>query len=382
MNLKALFTTILVVCSITLINAQSKELLAKSAMMNADEAYANGQYFECIGFLRDAETNLGATNSRIQYLRVKSWMVIAADNDNPQPRECWLNAESDLKLFFKVTPENGYVPEKYDEMVLALIKVKKNIEEVDRLMIEKCDAAIEKDPTNRNAYLQRADARENLKDYQGAIQDFSKCIELEPETAIFYTGRAKAKENLKDYQGAIQDYTKTIELETDPFNYSNRAGAKEKMKDYEGAIQDYTKCIELDPNYGYYYFLRGKIYQNNLKDIQAAKKDFEKAILISDHPQIVVFSNYYLGDKEKAFNSLYTMLKDAGDNVEQQRLIYFILAALYSIDGNQAEAIKSLKNALEKGYQSEYYRIEDDEDFDNIRNSPEFKELINKYKNK
>jgi hypothetical protein len=129
MNLKAIFTTILVVCSITLLNAQSKDILAKSAMLNADEAYGNGQYFECLGFLNDVVTNLGVTNSRIQYLKVKSLMAMGT-NDQFN-KTIWSQAETELKSFFEVTPENGYVPEKYDEMLLTVGKLKKYIEEAE-----------------------------------------------------------------------------------------------------------------------------------------------------------------------------------------------------------------------------------------------------------
>jgi len=127
MNLKSIFATILVVCSITFSNAQSKDILAKSAMLNADEAYANGQYSECLGFLKDAETNLGATNSRIQYLKVKSLMAMGTNDQ--YNKKIWLQSDMALKVFFEVTPENGYVPEKYEEMLLSIGRIKGNMEE-------------------------------------------------------------------------------------------------------------------------------------------------------------------------------------------------------------------------------------------------------------
>jgi tetratricopeptide (TPR) repeat protein len=274
-------------------------------------------------------------------------------------------------------------------MVLALSKLKKYIAESDEYVINLCNPLIEKDPTNRNAYYIRGDAKSHMQDYKGAIQDYSKCIELDPNFADAYCDRADAMENLKNHQGAIPDYNKCIESNPgDLYRYFKRADAKKSSKDYQGAIRDYNKCIELDPNNEFarylninYYFSRGKIYQIHLNDVQAAKKDFEKVILMNDNVEPIAFSNYYLGEKEKAFNLLDKTLKDAGADIEKQNLIYYWGARLYSIDGNQAEALKSLKNALEKGYNN-YSSIEDDEDLDNIRNSPEFKDLINTYKNK
>ena len=284
-------------------------------------------------------------------------MVLATDEEFQQPKQSWIYAEEELKMFFKVTPENGYVPEKYDEMVLALGKVKKNIAEADEVRIAKCDAAIEKDPTDWGAYLGRANAKADMKDYQGAIQDYTKTIEGYPELANIYGFRAAA--NI----------------------YGFRAAARQKTKDYQGAIQDYSKIIELDPNDASAFFDRGKTYQNKLNNIQAAKKDFEKIILMNADAGLIAFANYYLGEKEKAFNLLDKMLKDAGDNIEVQQIVYYLLARLYSIDDNQAEAIKSLKSALEIGYEKFSSMIEDDEDLDNIRNTQAFKDLLNKYKN-
>jgi tetratricopeptide (TPR) repeat protein len=381
MNIRPISTAILFFCSILLVNAQSKDILAKAAMLNADDAYNKGQYVDCLSFLMDAETNLGATNSRIQYLMVKSWMAVAAEY---QDNKGYLSkAEDELEIFFEVTPENGYIPEKYEEMLLAVGQIKKSIAKADAEMINICNNAIERDRTNVFAYFSRAQARDNLKDYQGAIQDYNKYIEINPNEAFIYIMRATTRNNLKDYQGAISDYSKYIELNpTEGYVYAFRAIAKDRLQDYQGAIKDFTKSIEIDSNNTTAYFERGKIYQNKMKDIQSANKDFKKIIFINDNDKrTVALSKYYLGDKGSAYNLLNTRLKDVGVHKSEQQSIHYGLACLYSMDGNQIEALKSLKNALEKGYNN-YSSIEDDEDIDNIRNSPEFKELINTYKSK
>lgn len=51
-----------------------------------------------------------------------------------------------------------------------------------------------------------------LKDYIGAIADYSKAIELKPDNADAYYNRGNSKILLKDYNGAITDYSKAIEL--------------------------------------------------------------------------------------------------------------------------------------------------------------------------
>ena len=47
-------------------------------------------------------------------------------------------------------------------------------------------------------------------DYQGAIDDCSKAIELDPKDPQTFIERAELKIFLKDYQGAIHDYSKQL----------------------------------------------------------------------------------------------------------------------------------------------------------------------------
>ena len=119
--------------------------------------------------------------------------------------------------------------------------------------------AIELKPDYILAYYLRGEARYILEDYPGAIVDYTRVIELKPNYIDVFFSRARAKSLLEDYRGAISDYTKAIELKPD-FEYAyynNRGLAKSSLKDYRGAIMDYTKAIELKPDFDYAYFNRG-----------------------------------------------------------------------------------------------------------------------------
>lgn len=127
--------------------------------------------------------------------------------------------------------------------------------------ISKYTKIIESEPRNARAYLNRANSKEELKDYVGAISDYTKVIELESvyESEInkgwyikgqlinsAYNNRGTVKYLLKDYTGAIADYNKVIEINPDDaITYYNRGNAKSDLKDYRGAIEDYTKTIDL-----------------------------------------------------------------------------------------------------------------------------------------
>ena len=125
-------------------------------------------------------------------------------------------------------------------------------------------------------FLESGNAKYDLKDYNGAISDYTKAIELDPDYADAYNNRGLSKFKLEDYKGAIADYTKVIELKPDDAAtfYNSRGILKKKLKDYDGAITDYNKAISLNPDFAEAYKNRG-ISKENLG--QPYCSDYKKA---------------------------------------------------------------------------------------------------------
>lgn len=117
--------------------------------------------------------------------------------------------------------------------------------------------AIEINPQYSAAYLSRGVAKYILFDLRGVFKggsmpDLNKAIEINPNFADAYSMRGMAKDNLKDYRGAIQDYTKAIELDSNDANtYSLRGYAKQKLGDKNGACLDWSKAGELGDEKAY-----------------------------------------------------------------------------------------------------------------------------------
>ena len=110
------------------------------------------------------------------------------------------------------------------------------------------DKAIDIDPDDASAYYNRAISKDNLENYQGAIEDYTKAIEIDPSADDRYHDRALSKTELGDYQGAIEDFS--ISIEMDPksvYAYLCRAEIKRELKDYQGAIEDLKKIKEINP---------------------------------------------------------------------------------------------------------------------------------------
>jgi tetratricopeptide (TPR) repeat protein len=116
--------------------------------------------------------------------------------------------------------------------------------------IDEYTKAIEADPTFFKAYLNRGIVRENKNDYRGAVADFTKVIELEPTNLQAYMSRGSSRIFTKDLDGAVEDFTKAIELDTRPamqkVNYRNRSAAYNVQKKFDLAAADENKAAELE----------------------------------------------------------------------------------------------------------------------------------------
>lgn len=120
--------------------------------------------------------------------------------------------------------------------------------------IVELDKYVNHDPEFYGGYYRRGWYKDNSKDIDGAIEDYSMSIILEPGYAYAYLGRGDMYTLREDAQSAKADYQKVIELDTIPNNGSCAQYAYWGLGEKEKAIDFMDKVIANDPdNAGNYY---------------------------------------------------------------------------------------------------------------------------------
>jgi tetratricopeptide (TPR) repeat protein len=100
-----------------------------------------------------------------------------------------------------------------------------------------------------NRYIQQAYNCFAQRDIEGAIAHFQTAVFLYPHCAEIYTARAKfRKQNLGDYQGALEDYTQAINLNPhNAFFYYWRSQTYQELGNQQKAVEDYNTAMNLAP---------------------------------------------------------------------------------------------------------------------------------------
>jgi tetratricopeptide (TPR) repeat protein len=116
------------------------------------------------------------------------------------------------------------------------------------------------------------------RDYDQAIEAFTRLIQLEQNSARRYSNRAYAYGAKGDYDKAIADYTQAIKLSPEnEYAYNDRGCVYCKKGDADHALEDSDKAIALNHFIGEFFDTRACAYM--LKgDYDSAIKDYTRAV--------------------------------------------------------------------------------------------------------
>ncbi|MHB8260417.1 MAG: tetratricopeptide repeat protein [Bacteroidia bacterium] len=166
--------------------------------------------------------------------------------------------------------------------------------------IDNFTKAVTLNPTFEKAFLNRGFAKYESKKMANAIEDFNQANVLKP-SADAYFGKAECFYGMNKKDSATQNLNKTVALDN---RYAKafylRGQIKFETKQYKEAIEDYDKAIMAKPDYAYAYNDRGSA-KKQLGDEAGAIIDYEKAV---QHDNKLFF----------AYNNLGSAKRNKGDN--------------------------------------------------------------------
>ena len=173
--------------------------------------------------------------------------------------------------------------------------------------IEAYTKAITLNPSASEAYFNRGLAYYRKGQYYQAIADYDQVIILAPQDSQAYTNRGCAYYANGQYDRAIADFDQAISLDSHSSEaYYNRGDAYDQKGQYDRALADYDRAIALDPRNSKAYNNRGFTYSNK-GQYDRAIADFDQAIAL-DPSNAIAYSNrgtvyFFKGQYDQAISN-------------------------------------------------------------------------------
>lgn len=129
----------------------------------------------------------------------------------------------------------------------------------------------EKDYTDLDWFF-KADAELEKKNYEKAVEFYTKAIKLNPKDANIYNNRGWSYFLMKDYDKAILDFKTALTLDsTLSMSYNNLGNSYSRKENFGEAIEAYENAIKFEPNDDLAY--------QNLAELFVMANKYEKALI-------------------------------------------------------------------------------------------------------
>lgn len=134
------------------------------------------------------------------------------------------------------------------------------------------------DEQDATSFFNRAVARYDLGNRQGALADYTAVLMITPDDDVALNNRGLVRYDLNDPAGAIADFDAAIQHNPDNFvAYTNRGYVRSQQGDKAAAIVDYTTAVQLNPEYAIAYFYRG-LAQTRVQNKLGAIQDYTEVV--------------------------------------------------------------------------------------------------------
>jgi eukaryotic-like serine/threonine-protein kinase len=225
-----------------------------------------------------------------------------------------------------------------------------------------------------------------LGDNAKALPEFQKVIELAPDNPVGYENIGSVYLREGNWSEAIPQYQKALTLAVDSTTYSNLGTAYFFMKNYDQATKMYEKAVETTPNDEVLLGNLGDSYRWSGHSDQATAA-YSKAISLAfQELQVNPRSAAIMGDlgllyakKGDAANALQYTQQARAINSDDLQLMYSEVQ-VKTLIGKPEDALKSLRQALEKGYSAQ--EAWTDPELQKLQALPQFSQLVNQFSKK
>jgi tetratricopeptide (TPR) repeat protein len=234
------------------------------------------------------------------------------------------------------------------------------------LLLNDC---IREDPGFLDAYFMRAQTREQLRDLEGALTDYSIVLDKVPNHPEALLNRGQLRYRLKKYIQAEEDFRTILKIPPGGitqriyFNKAARVGGQNQIMtaqsftlpivynylglialhtdQYQDAIVWLDSAIRLQKSEADYFVNRALAYQG-MYDTTAAMKDYEKALTLNPEHALALNNLSLFKFKESRPDLLAQAIQ--GDSLQLQP--YLQRAKLRFEDGDYQGAQRDLSKAL------------------------------------
>lgn len=203
------------------------------------------------------------------------------------------------------------------------------------------DLCLKISPGDDEEYCNKGNALHGMKKNDEALIYYDKALKKNPKSTFALYGKGLCFYEKKEYTECLVWFKKYKELKADDKSVNHYiTSAYLNQKDFDGAINEYTNQIKNNPDDVSLYFSLGGIYTKQ-------------------------------GDFNKAINCYDSIIKKKPDYADAYYEKSICLVKL----GKKDEACENLKIAIK--YDEEYiYDIQDEPEFDPLRNYDKFKVLL------